>query len=826
MRRSLLLLFFLALLVFSASAQQYVLSGRITDHKNTPISFSSVYIRNSTYGTTANENGAYQFKLSPGTYNVIYRFVGYKEKTERITISNHDEQHNVDLTDEPFKLIEGKVKTNEKYDPGAGIVQKVIDKREFYLNEVKSYSSAVYIKGVKNITRSPQTLLAKGIKKVLKLDTSGRGISYQSESLSSYSFEQPHKIKEVFAASKIAGINPPFGYNKASDLEVNFYNNLFTIYALNSHGFVSPLASYARFYYKYKLLGTITEDGKRIDKIQVIPRRKSVRSFQGSIYILEGDWRLYSVDLFLTKKENNLTFVDTLKVSQQYIPVKDTWEPISFQYQYQGSVQGIKYTGYYLGIYNHYKIDTTFAKGYFNGEILHVDTEANKRSPAYWADVRPLPLTTEEVEDYHKNDSIAAIQRTRKYQDSMEQTSNRFKIFPYLLKGYLATYKTNRDSLFINSLLQTVYYNTVEGYGIYLKGTYSRTYNDNSSFSISPGFRYGFANKLFSANLHSVYTYDQEHAGKFFFDFGSDLLDLNNIGTRSLYFNTLSTLLSEQNFVKYYRSEFIDFGFQRELTNGVLWMASLSYANRTQLFNMSYNHIFTYNALHYTSNNPLAPNSAPADDRSILFPQNKALILNTSFRFTFDQQYITRPTGKTFLPSLYPVVTVNYRKGINGVFGSDVNYDFVSVDITQDFIPMGLFGHSAFKVKFGDFLNDKKSYFMDYNHFLGNEGTTSDPTYVGSFHFLPFYTFSTDKAFIEAHFQHNFSGAILDNIPLIRELKLEEIVGANYLGENKGVNYSEFYFGVKRLIYGIDYGVSYLGNKKYLQGFRIFIGLK
>jgi hypothetical protein len=827
MRRSLLLIFFLALLVFSATAQQFVLSGRITDHKNGPISFASVYIRNSTYGTTANENGNYQFKLNPGTYNVIYRFVGYKEKTEAITISNHDEQHNIDLADEPFKLIAGKVKANEKYDPGAGIVQKVIDKREFYLNEVKSYSSAVYIKGVKNIKRSPRTLLAKGIKKVLNLDTSGKGISYQSESLSSFSFEQPHKIKEVFAASKVAGVNPPFGYNKASDLEVNFYNDLFTIYALNSHGFVSPLASYAHFYYKYKLLGTIIEDGKRIDKIQVIPRRKSVRSFQGCIYILEGDWRLYSVDLFLTKKENNLTFVDTLKISQQYIPVKDnTWEPISFQYQYQGSVQGIKYTGYYIGIYNHYKIDTTFARGYFNGEILHVDTEANKRTSAYWADVRPVPLTPEEVEDYHKNDSIAVVQSTNKYRDSIEHVNNKLKIFPYLLKGYLATYHTNKDSLFINPLLQTVYYNTVEGYGIYLKGTYSKTYNDNNSFSVSPGLRYGFANKLFSANLHSVYTYDQEHAGKFFLDFGNDLLDLNNVGTRSLYFNTLSTLLSEQNFVKYYRSEFIDFGFQRELTNGVLWMANLSYADRTQLFNTSYNHIFTYNTLHYTSNNPLAPYSAPPDDRSILFPQNQALTFNTSFRFTFDEQYITRPTGKTYLPSLYPVITVNYRKGVNGVFGSDVNYDFLSVDITQDFIPMGLFGHSAFKVKFGDFLNDKTSYFMDYNHFLGNQGTTSDPTYVGSFHFLPFYTFSTDKAFIEAHFQHNFSGAILDNIPLIRDLKLEEIVGANYLGENKGVNYTEFYFGVKRLIYGIDYGVSYLGNKKYLQGFRIFIGLK
>jgi len=365
----------------------------------------------------------------------------------------------------------------------------------------------------------------------------------------------------------------------------------------------------------------------------------------------------------------------------------------------------------------------------------------------------------------------------------------------------------------------------VEGWGVYLKGSYTKTYEDNRSFSISPMLRYGTSNKLFSANIHTGYLYDPDNAGKFFLDFGSDVRDLNTLGTRSLYFNTLSTLLSEQNFVKYYRSVFGDFGYQRELLNGILWTANISYADRTQLYNTSFEHIFTNPHFRYTSNNPLAPN-APENDQSALFPENRALIFNTSVRITFDQQYITRPTGKTYLPSLYPVVTVDYRKGINSLLGSDVNYDFVSVKVNQDRIPMGLFGHSAFLIKAGGFLNRQTLYFMDYNHFIGNQGTTSDPTYVGSFHFLPFYTFSTEDPFLEVHFQHNFAGAIFDNIPYLRRLKLEEIVGANYLTEKNNPNYSEFYFGIKRLQFGADYGVAYQGNKKYLQGFRIFYGLK
>ncbi|HWZ13701.1 MAG TPA: DUF5686 and carboxypeptidase regulatory-like domain-containing protein [Mucilaginibacter sp.] len=825
--KNLVLFIFGVLTTFYASAQQHVLSGTITDHKNGPVPFASVYIRNTTYGSTANENGDYLFKLNPGTYNVVYRFVGYKEKVEKITIVNQDVINNVRLEDDEFKLKKVKSKEKNPSDPAIEIMHQVINKREYYLNEIKSYSCIEYVKGVKTIVSSPKTLLAKGIAKVLNLDTSGRGISYQSESLSTYSFEQPDKVKEVFIASKTAGSNPPFGYNKASDLQVNFYKDLFYIEGLSSHGFVSPVSSRAFRYYNYKLLGTIVQDGEIIDKIQVIPKYLKAVGFSGTIYIIEGDWRIYSVDLLLTKKENNLNFVDSLRVSQQYIPVgKTTWMPLSFQYNYVGSTQGFKYNGYYLGIINNYKIDTPFKDGYFTGEILHVDTEANIRSRAYWESTRPVPLTYPEERKFKTKDSIENLKGYTAYLDSLQRINNRFRPLHYVKDGYLVTNRTGSDSLYFLPLYQTVYYNTVEGWGVYLNALYSRTYPDNRSFSISPTLRYGFANNLFSANLHTSYTYDQEHAGRFFVNFGTDLLDLNSLQTRSLYFNTLSTLLSEQNFVKYYRSQYGEFGYQRELTNGILWRSNLNYAKRTQLYNVSYNHIFSYVDRHYTSNNPLAPLSAPANDRSALFPEHNALTFTTSLKFTFDQQYITRPTGKVYVPSPYPVVTVNYRKGVHGIFGSDVDYDFVSVDILQNRFPLGLFGYTSFKVTVGDFFNKKTLYFMDYNHFLGNEGTTIDPSNDGSFLFLPFYTFSTNAAFVEAHYQHNFAGVVFDNVPLLNRLKLEEIVGANYLGEKNNPNYYEFYVGIKRLVFGVDYVVSFLGNKKYLNGLKVYYGIK
>jgi hypothetical protein len=829
MKRFLLSVFVLfSAFVLKASAQQYILSGKITDVKGNPISYVSVYIRNSTYGTTTNEEGKYQFKLEPGNYDVVYRYVGYKERIIKVTIADHNDELNVQLEDEIFELKQVSITANRGRDTGAmAIMRKVIAKREYYLNEIKSYACVIYIKGVERLTSAPKSLLKQGVAKVLDLDTNGRGIIYQSESLSTFDYQSPDKIKETTISTRSAGISPPFSYSKASDLQGDFYNNIFTIHGLSARGFVSPVASNAMSYYNYKLAGIANQNGKTIYKIALIPKRKRDQVFKGFIYIVEGDWRIYSVDLQLNSTDNTLNLVDTMQISQQYVPIRDsTWMPASIQYTYKGKVLGFKFEGYYIGIYNNYQFNVEHPAGFFNGEVLKIDTASSLKTADYWATKRPVPLTAQEARDYQKKDSIATLQKTKPYLDSLYKVKNRVLIVPYTVLGFTSTSRDNKDSLYVFPFLQTVFYNTVEGWGINLKARYSKTSDDYKTLSITPAVRYGFANKMFNANLHTSYTYDPFHAGEFFLDAGTDVQDLNNVGTRSLYFNTLSTLLSENNYVKYYRNAFGSVGYMRELSNGVLLRGSLSYANRTQLYNNSYNHIFNNPNREFTSNNPLAPVGTPADDRSVLFPQHQAFTLNTSLKITFAQEYITRTSGVVYLAPKYPTLTINYRKAFAGVFGSDASYDFASVDISKDHMRLGLMGYSAFKLSAGNFFTSKALYYMDYNHFLGNQGTTFDPTYVGSFHFLPFYTYSASGAYVEAHYQHNFSGSLLRRLPWVGKLKLEEVIGANYLTEKNNPNYSEVYVGLQRLVFRVDYGVSYAGNKKYLQGIRIFYGIR
>jgi hypothetical protein len=837
MKKQLLLIFFL-ITALQISAQTYRLSGKVTDEKNVIIPFTSVYIRNTTYGTTANEDGEYEFKLKAGTYQVVYRFVGYVERVEKITISGQDVEHNVKLVNEPFAL-QAEAGTGNEADPGADIIRKVIAKREFYLNQVNEYSCAVYVKGVQRLTSAPKKLLKNGVARALQVDTNGRGILYQSESLSTYNFQGPDKVKEVMIASKTAGTSTAFSYNKASDLQVNFYKNSLNIEGLSTRAFVSPLADNALSFYDYKLLGRSVKSGRTIDKIQVIPKKQHDAAYRGNVYIVEGDWRIYSVDLYLTKADAYINFVDTLNISQQYIPITDSvWLPVSVQYDFKGDVFGFKFKGYYLGVYNNYNLKPGFKEGFFDGEIMRINARANQTPENYWSENRPVPLTPLEARDYRKKDSIARIQNTETYLDSLNRSQNSFFTFSNIVFGYQYYKRNTRESFYMYPFFQTIFYNTVEGWGINAKVHYIKGFDNGQSYSITPVLRYGFSSKQFNASIAGSYTYDPIHLGTWSARIGSDILDLNNAGTRSLVFNTLSSLLSENNYVKLYRTRFGLVAWQREVSNGVLVNAQLSYADREQLYNTSFNHIKDIPDRQYTANNPLAN---PPTVESPLFPTNQALTAKASVTFTLHQEYITRPDGRFRQPAQYPKIRLNYRKGISGVFGSDVNYDFLSADVFDDHMKIGLAGFSAFKITAGTFLNHKSLYFMDYNHFFGNQGTVFNPT-IGNFHFLPFYTYSTDRAFIEAHYEHNFAGNFLSKIPYIRKLKLEEVVGVNYLAQAKndtysGVinpsnlqavksNYSEFYIGVQRFIFRVDYGFAFDGSKKLTQGFRIFYGLR
>ncbi|RXF70717.1 DUF5686 and carboxypeptidase regulatory-like domain-containing protein [Arcticibacter tournemirensis] len=788
-------------------------SGKITDESGKPVSFASVFIKDTNISTMANETGNYRILLKPGNYILTCRYVGFKSIEKEVNVQS-SLVLNLTLEEDIYKLKEVNV-TAGKNDAANSIVRSVISRRKF-LRAVPSYQCDVYTKGIQKLLDAPKRILGTNVARTLNLDSNRQGILYQSETKSKFFFRYPQK-KEVMEASKVAGDNQGFSFNRALDLQVNFYDNTLNWPALGNQSFVSPVAYNAFNYYRFKLIGSSQENGKTIQKIKVIPKSRFSPVFSGYIYVLEDDPRLYSVDLMLTEHAR-INFVDTLHISQHFSEIGDMhWLPSDITIRFNGKVLGFNFAGYYTALYSNYKTDPVLPDDFFDEEILKIDTSANKYNDTWWANNRPVPLTREEEDNYEQHDAMGDAQKTRAYQDSVQKELNKFRPLRYIVAGQRIENVSENSFWYVYPLHSTIFYNTVEGWGLRLRARYVKRFSPYRSLEAEPNIRYGFSSEVMNANAEITYRTDSLRHTSFTVRGGSDFLDLNNRGTINLFYNTLTTLFEGKNYLKLYQAKFLSLSGQREVADGLMFTAGAEIARRFPLQNSSSNPVFRKTAETITSNNPLSPGF-----ETEVFPVNNSLSIEAKISYTFGQQYTSRPDGKIFEPARYPTIMIDYRKGIPRILKSAVDYDFISADLFQDKIRTALWGYSSFYLSAGKFLNTSSLYFPDWHHFTGNQTAVYNPLFP-NFHFLDYYAFATNDRFFEAHYEHNFSGRFIRKVPLLRKLKLEEIIGGAYLTQPQN-NYKEAYIGFQRLMFRIDYGFSWTPGREMYRAFRLFYG--
>ncbi len=807
---------FCLLLSTSSSAQEVTVSGKISDAEGHAVPYASVYQKGTTRGTAANGNGEYALKMTAGTVELIVKAIGYTQVARPLDLKN-DQVLNIVLQPEVYQLKD-LVLTRGGEDPANQIIREAIKRRKGYLDEVNGYSCRVYIKGLQKMLAAPKKFLGKNIDELtagMGLDSNRRGILYLSESESQYSVQNGQKHEEMIS-SKVSGSNQAFSFNRASDLEVNFYENHQDWEGLTNRPLVSPIADNAFTYYRYKFMGTYTENGELINKIQVIPRRKAEPVFSGFIYITEDSWRIYSAELLLSK-DASINFVDTVKVTQTFFPAKGTvWMPSSVRFDFSGGLFGFRIGGNYTAVYRDYVINPTLNKKLF-AEVMRVGKGVAKNDSAYWNMVRPIPLTAEEQNDYIKKSALAEKRQSKAYLDSLDAKNNRFKLREFLFgNGYSARNRYKKESFHLSSPLHAAFYNTVEGFGLNYEARFRKVIDSVSSrsFYVGGAARYGFSSKRFLGMLSTgipIKGFPISVSG------GSTMSDLNSEGTISVFGNTVNSLLYERNLMKLYQRDFISISASRRLM-GLAVSGQIDWTNRTWRPNTNDFTIRDLDNRVFTSNNPFFP----AADVP-LFPENQALKVTVRATYEFSKKYVTYPNFRSYLPSKYPRIGVSYTKGIKSLLGSDVDYDLLSVDVTRQNVSLGLYGKFSFYAAAGKFLTHSSLFYTDYKHFSGNQTLRYQPKANG-FLFLDYYTPSTSDRYLEGHLEHNFGGLFMSKLPLIRKLNLQERAGVNYLTTPGYKQYQEYYFGLEYLGIRAYYGFARQASSKADQGFRIVYG--
>jgi hypothetical protein len=812
----LILFYLLSNYIFS---QTFTLSGKISDSKKNAMPFASVLIKGTTIGTNSNADGFYNIKVQAGTYDVIFQYIGYKKETKTITISV-DTKLDAVLADDSYQLKEVTVTLGE--DPAYAVIRQAIKKRKYYLKQVSSYTCTAYIKSLQRLKE-----VSKAMTKLIsvsgeKFDSSMLGVIYLSESESKYHFRKPDDEKEIMFSSKVSGNNQGFSFNQLSDMKFNFYENLVTIDGLSDRPFISPINENAFLSYRYHLLGTSFEDGKMINKIEVLPKRKTDPCFHGIIYIQENTWRIHSVDMYLTK-DAKIDFVDTLHVKQLHAPIigDSIWMPINLNFSFHFKFLGIKGDGYNNAVLSGYEINPTFPKKFFKNEVLKVEDEANKKDTGYWKENRPIPLTTEEVIDYHKKDSIAKRKDSKQYKDSIDHKANRFKPSALLL-GYRFQNTFKKTNFSTSGLINGgIQYNTVEGINSSVKLNYEKNYEDYRKYEIDGGVRYGFSNYLWGGKIGWTYLQKPQKFQQFGVNLQSMVEQYNPAKPLPEFMNSIYTLLVNDNYLKMYKKTSVQLNYRREIVNGIILYANAEYAERDALKNTTNNLWIDDKNKLFTSNDPQNPGTD-----NLLFKTNNAFVLDVRFRIRFKQKYYTLPHRKIITGSKYPRVNISYIKAIP-VLNATADYDVVKMTVEDD-IKLGLFGTFAYRANAGYFINNKTMYFMDYKHFNGNQTILANRDYLNSFKLLPYYTYSTQKEYIELHAEHHFNGFIFNKIPLLKKTKLQEVVGGHALFSDKLSNYYELNFGIENIfrIVRFDYVLAYGINGKVNNGFLIGLGIE
>ena len=809
------LICFLLIIGFNTSAQVYTLSGKVVDEQQKVIPFATVFVKGSTNGSAANGSGEYLLKVASGKSDIIFSAIGFKQSSQSVIVKQNTTL-NVVMSTELYSLDDVIVYADRE-DPAYQIIRKTIKERKKYLKESPAYTCEVYIKGVQRLLKTPEKFLGRDLNKVAQeagLDSNRTGIIYQSESQSKFSFMPPKSFHEEMISSKVAGSNRSFSFNRASDLILNFYENYQEWKGLSNRPFVSPVADNALFYYDYKLIGTSVENGELINKIQLLPKRKYDPAYRGYIYIVDDSWRIHSVD-FLMSKESNIAILDSLKIKQQFIAVnRKTWMPSNIKLEFSGGFLGFKFGGYYVGVYSNYDFKPNLKSADFK-ELLRITKEVNKKDSTFWETARPIPLTSEETLNYTKKDSIATLRLSKPYLDSLDKVNNKLKFSNILLSGYSPRNRFKRESFKIDGLIPSVLYNTVEGFAVNYGASFTKRVDtlNNRSFFWKGNVRYGLANKLFNANTQTTIPIGK--ISSLSLSLGSDMSDLNNNGSMSVMGNTLNSLIYQRNYMKLYQRKFGEATITSRLLGGLNGSFGLDYNSNNWVPNSSNYSFEFYDDRTLSSNNPFFPTI----DQSV-FQKYQSFKLRIGLSYNFSNKYVTYPSGKFYLPSKWPVISFKYIKAIPGFFGSDVDYDFLSFGIRKSDIKFGFYGNFSFSAEAGKFISSKNIYFPDFKHFNGNRALSFTPD-PNQFLFLDYYLQSTPEKYFEAHAEHNFSGFFTNKIPLIRKLKLQELIGVNYLKTPTFKNYSEFYFGLSYTGIKVFYGISYENRQQVKSGFRI-----
>lgn len=746
MNKKLLFFIFFSFSTF-LNAQTTSVSGKITDVlTNEPVSFATVIFKGTSIGTLADIDGNYKISTDNPSDSLQVLFVGYvkvalpvkKGKTQVI---------NFVLSVNKFDLPEVEIKPGE--NPAHELLRKIIANKEKHNQDnLEAFKYEAYNKLEFDVTNISEDFKKNKLIKPFafifdNIDSSSTNEKpylpmFISESLSDvYYKKNGNQKKEIIKASKASGFENQTISQFLGDMHqtTNVYDNFIGIFGKS---FVSPIASSALIYYKYYLLDSLFIGNKWCYKMSFKPRRSQELTFSGEMWVHDSSFAIKKITMHISP-DANINFLNDIAVVKEYDKVNNehwmlTKDILVVDFVTKGD--GMGFIGRKTTSYKKFELNKVLPDGFFNiGQSVVINDNASAQPKEFWKENRHDTLALREKKIYAMVDTIKKMPVYRTYIDLVTTIVSGYKKINWIELGpYFNLYS----------------YNLVEGHRFRLG---FRTNNKFSDFIGVDGYlAYGTMDERYKYFMGLDYLITKSPRQKLRLSHQNDVEQLGNSQNAIQEGNILVSAFRRIPLSRLTNVEESRLSFEREWFHGFSTQITLNRSAFRPLGTLDYSYY------------------PDADKKTV---RN---LINTSevqfyWRFAFQEKIISGKLRRVSLGTKYPILSLNYIIGLKGIAESDFNYNKIIFAVNQK-VKLPPLGHIRYTLEAGKIFGTLPFPLLSVHH--GNEAYTLDKK---AFNLMNYYEFVSDK-YLSLLLEHHLEGILFDRIPLIKKLKLREVLTA------------------------------------------------
>ncbi|MHA4808480.1 DUF5686 family protein [Flavitalea flava] len=745
-------------------AQTKRITGVVLDSaSHAPLQNVSISIKNSTGGGFTDHDGKFRVGVEHNIRKLVFSITGYHPYT--VTLTDSATQQFMIRLSKAYTALEDvfvsgkRKKYRNKDNPAVELIRKVIANKE--KNGPGAYPYASYlqyekIRGLVDKTYGKVT----GVKPLKKFDFFFQNIDttlapgkrltsiFLQEILTqNYYRRQPEKRKQIILGRKSVDFGEYIdtkgitsGLNRMYE-DVNIYSNSVSAFTME---FISPIADLGPTFYQYYIRDTIEENGVQLVNLYFTPRNSEDLLFQGLLTItLDGNYAIRKASLGVTK-HINLNYVRDFRINQDfekgpgdryYLATSDMIAHFSPFPRTPGIYAQRLVTVSHL-------TDTTLPDPVFKGAALDTMQYSINQADSFWEDERPVPLSGPEGRTYSNTDSLVRMKSYKRLMDYVTLFSVGYKSAGKFDIGPVGSFYS---------------FNPVEGDKLRI-GARSNTRLSTRYFGesyVAYGFRDQkwkyFLSGSYSVNNRSIYTYPFNYLQV------SYLHDTKNPGQEGVFSqgNAFLSSFSRGYNGKLLYNDIFRVSNVREVGDHFSYILGAKYWKQIPAGDLTY--VYEHTAGKFDTVRQLTSGE-----------------LSASFRWAPHEQFVQNKVGRTNITNKYPILNFQYSRGINGLFGGQFDFNAFHLNVNKRwFLPPFGFSDISFDA---EYLQGTLPFPLLIIH----------PTNQSYFYSDNAYNLMNSEEFVSDHYasliiDHYFGGFFFNKIPLLKKLRLREVVAAKLL---------------------------------------------